>query len=458
MPFTDWIEINSQLNQVPPDPPDTPRVYAMIAPAVPAGVTDKVSRYSSLELAEDDGWTTALVAYNAMVKLFSQEPTEAAVSSLVVIKRETPVANVWTIDINSTTDGNHTITVNGTLAATFAASGSTATQIKDGLVTAFNLGAFASTITAASVDANTLSLTADVPGIPFTPTAAAPGGSAPTLTETVANVGVFDDLEEAYSLANFWGILLPGALDVEKDEARRWAGADTALRRNVVLAESTDAGIYDDGDTDNLAALWADGEYKRAALVSHPTATDYQMSAMVGRVGGAFPGSRTWHYLVTEGSTETTVTAHRTAAQTLTMRSRFCSYTERLEGPESDLLFLGGYTSSGNFIYQVHAEDWWWYTIRAVVDRMMKGDAGINLNKAGLQSVVDAIAQAMIPLVTAGVIADDFTVAYEPTDLAQIPNAELAIGDFKTTGRILASATITPKLAALRVEAEFALV
>ena len=50
MPAIDWIAINSQLNQVPPEPPDTPRIYAMLAAAVPAGVTDKVNVYSSLAL------------------------------------------------------------------------------------------------------------------------------------------------------------------------------------------------------------------------------------------------------------------------------------------------------------------------------------------------------------------------------------------------------------------------
>lgn len=458
MPVNDWINIDTQLEQVPPAPPDTPRTYAMVAPAVPADVSAVVNPYSTLTEMEDAGWDTGDVAYNAMAKLLAQTPTDTAVSSVIVIKRETAVANVWTVDIISTTDGNHTVSIDGVVGATFAASTSTVTEIKDGLVTAFNLGVFGDTVTAASVDAETLSLTADVAGIPFTTTAAAPGGTAPTVTQTIANVGVYADLAAAYALSPFWGILLPGALDVENDEARRWAGADTATRRNFVFAESTDVGIYDSADTDNLAVDWLTAQYKRANLLSHPTSTDYRQAAMVGRVGGAFPGKRAWHYIATSGSVETTITANRTSAQTSTMRTRKVSYTERLFGPTSDLLTLGGYTPSSNFIVQVHAEDWWWYTIRATVDAVMKGNAGVNLDAAGLQGVVDTVAQAMIPLVTNNVIANDFTVAYTPADLTEVPAGELALGDFKTTGRILASATITPKLRALRVSAEFALV
>jgi hypothetical protein len=458
MPAIDWIAINSQLNQVPPEPPDTPRIFAIVAPAVPAGITAKTTDYSSTALMEEDGWDTGDAAFNAAVQLFSQEPTATAVSRIVLIKRENPVANVWTVDIISTTDGNHTVSINGTLAATFAASGSTTTQIKDGLVAAFNGGIYGALITAASVDTDTLSLTADVPGVGFTPTSAAPGGTAPTVTETVANVGAFEDLDAAYPLSNFWGVLMPGALDVELDEGRRWAGADVVNRRNVMIGETATVGVYDGSDTTNIAVDWFNGEYKRAALLSHPTATDYMAAAWVGRVGGAFPGSRTWHFLVTEGSDETTITAARSLSQTQTMRQRFTSYTERFYSPADDLRTLGGYVSSGNFIYQVHAEDWWWYTIRQTVDLILQSNAGVNLDKAGLQSVCDKISQDMIPLVTAGVIRDDFTVTYEPLDLSTLPPSELSIGDFKTTGRILASATITPKLAALRVEAEFALV
>lgn len=455
MPSTDWIAVSTQLNSVPPEPPDTPRIYAMVAPAVPAGVVQKVNKYSSLAQVEEQGWTTSYVAYNAMVQLFTQTPTAAAISELVVIKRETPVANVWTIDILSDGDGDHTILIDGVVAATFTASTDTQEAIKDGLIAAFNNGDFGDVITAASVDSDTLSLTADEAGIPFTPTATAPSGPEPTLTETVANVGVFDDLEEAYMLAPFWGVLIPGASEAEAEESLRWVQMDTDERRCVLFAETADADAYNPNDSDNLAARWAAAKHPRAALLSHPTATDYRQSANVGRVGGAFPGSRTWHYFATEGSTETTITAARKLTDTATLRDRFCSYTERLYGPKSDLLTLGGYVSSGHFIFQRHAEDWWWYTIRETIDRVMKGNLGVNLNDAGLQGVVDTISQAMIPLVDNGVIGDDFVVAYEPTDLTQVPASQRARGDFKTTGRIIARATITPKLAALAAAAQF---
>jgi hypothetical protein len=456
MPLSNTFTFDTSLAPIPPAPPDTPRTFAFVAPATPAGVTADATAYSTLAEMEDDGWDTGDVAYNAMAKLIAQTPVDRAVSAVVVIKRATPVANVWTIDIISTTDGNHTITVDGTLAATFAASGSTTTQIKDGLVSAFNLGAFASTITAVSTDADTLSLTADVAGIPFTPTSAAPGGTAPVVTQTVANVGIYADLGTAFALLPFWGVYCPGALEVEYKEAIRWAQADITTRRNFVFQDSTAVALYDSGDTSNIAVEYATAGHTRVNLLSHPTATDYAQAMAIGRLGGGFPGKRAWHYAELTGSLEVTVTPNRTVAQVNTLSSRFTSRSERYFGPSSPLLLLAEDPNipSEAYIFQRHAEDWWWYTMVLAVDAMMRSNAGVDLIEAGLQGAVDGLSQAMIPLVTEGVIADDFTFTF--TDLALIPAGEKARGDFKTTGRLLASATVTPKLRSLRVSAQFA--
>lgn len=455
MPANDWISTETSTNPVPPPPPDTARVFAIVAPAAPAGVTAVVSSYSTLAEMADDGWGTGFAAYNAVARLLEQTPTDSAVSAVKVIKRETAVANVWTIDINSTEDGDHIILIGGVVAATFNASGSTATEIKDGLEAAFNLGPFATAQTAATVDPDTLSLTADVAGIPFTPTVVVPSGTPHTVTETVANVGIYDDLEAAYPLAPFWGVLTPAALDVEIDEARRWVQADTATRRCFLFGENSDAGVYDDGDTDNLAVLWVTAKHPRVNLLSHPISTDYMQAAAVGRLGGQYPGRRAWHYLALAGSVETEITSDRSSGETATMRTRRVSYTERLYGPLSDLLLLGGYTPSGHFIYQRWAEDQWWYVIRATIDAAMKANSGVDLDLDGLQSVVDLVSQAMIPMVTEGTLAADFIVTH---NFADVPAGEIAVGNFATTGRILAEATITPKLRAMRARAEFNLV
>jgi hypothetical protein len=252
--------------------------------------------------------------------------------------------------------------------------------------------------------------------------------------------------------------MMPAALDVELDEGRRWVQADAATRRCFLWAENADPAVYDSGDTDNLAYEWRVAQHPRVTLLSLPNATDYMMAAAAGRLGASYPGARAWHYLPLAGSTETAISANRTADQTATMADRRMLYTERYFGPTSDLLLLspGPNIPSGQFVFQRWAEDHLWYTARATIDAAMKANAGVNLNDAGLQTLCDTLGADLVQLFNAGVIDSDYTVTYVPLD--QVPAGELAVGDFKTTGAIIVSATVTPKLRKLRVTAYLAVV
>lgn len=456
MPVTDSISIETQLITPPPPPPDTARTWAMVAPTAPVGFVTK--RYSTITELEDDGWTTAFAAYNAMAKLFAQTPTDTALSAVIMVARAPAVAEVWQIDINSTTDGDHKIFIGGVLAATFTASTNTAEQIKDGLIAAFDAGPFGAAIDADTVDVDSLSLTDLVGGIPFVPTVEVPGGTIHDVTQTTPAVGVYQDLGAAFALFPFRNVLMPAAVDAELDEGRRWVQADTTTRRCFLYAENADAGVYDPLDTDNLAVKWLTAAHPRVNLLSHPNATEYMAAAAAGRLGGSYPGARAWHYLPLAGSLESAVTANRTAADTATMKTRRVSYTERYFGPTSplNLIAVGPNIPSGVFVFQRWAEDHLWYTARATCDAAMSANAGVNLNDAGLQTLVDTIAADLIPLLNAGVIDADYVVSYVP--LADVPPGELAVGDYKTTGAIKIEATVTPQLRALRVTAFLAVV
>ena len=456
MPFNDSIVVETQLVTPPPPPPDTARTWAVVAAASPAGYSTK--RYSTIGEMNDDGWTNAQSAYVAMAKLFAQTPTDTALGGIIVIKRATAVAEIWAIDINSTTDGNHTISIGGVLAATFAASANTATEIKDGLIAAFDAGPFGSAIDAASIDADSLSLTGLEAGIPFLPTVAVPGGTIHDVTQTQASVGVYQDLDAAHALFKFRNVLMPAASDPELDEGDRWTGADRTTRRCFLFAENNDAGVYDSGDTDNLAVKWLTASRERVNLLSHPNATEHMAFAVAGRIGAAYPGSRAAHYLPLAGSLESAITANRTSDQTATMKARRMSWTERYDGPTSKLLLIsvGPNVPSGVFVFQRWAEDQLWYIARALCDSAMSANPGVNLDDAGLRTLVDTISPALLEMVTEGVLAADYTVSYVPLD--QVPAGELAIGDYKTTGAIVINATVTPKLRALRVTAYLAVV
>ena len=458
-----WILISTSLQPTPPAPPDTARVYGLVAPvgSEPAAVTAFATIYTSLTGLTDDGWVAGDAVFDAAEDLFgnSAVATDTAVTRIIVVKRASPVDEVWTYLVNSADDGIHTAEIGGVVAGTFTASTDTVDVIRTGLTDAINLGAFAASHTATDTIAATLSVTGDAPpGVPFTLTGSAPSGTAPTITRTVDAVGLFADLTAAYTLQQWWGLLLPSEENsLALDEARRWVDADTTTRRGFLFAQQVDVGLADSVDTDNLALTWQLAKRARSKVWTHPTPTEYMVAAMIGKVGGAFPGSRAWHYLPLSGSVESTLTPARTAGQLQTLFDRRVGYTARFYGPTSELTIHHGQLPDDHFVAQVHAADWWWFATTVAMDAEMKSNAGADLDEAGLRGLATAVEVATTPMINARVLAAS-SVSVTFTPIVDIPPGELAIGDYQTTGRITVSGVLTPKLRSLAVRAEFAVV
>lgn len=454
MPISDWKSVSTKLAKTPAPPTDTARVFAVVAPLAPVG-QPKAKRYSTVGELEDDGWGTGFAGYNAMATIFAQTPFAAAVSGVVMISRETAVAEAWTVDIVSAVDGTYTLLAGGVVIATVIAAGNTLEEIKD----AFILDLAGSGYTGATVDVDTLTVANDDPGVPFVLTSAVVGaGTAPDVGTgpTTPAVGVYDDLDEAYKLIPYWGVLMPGAADYDLDEARRWRNADTTTRRSYILAQNSDPGVFDVLDTDNLAVQWQTISATGVTLWSHPNPVEYFVAAMVGVLGGTFPGARAWHRVVVSGIAESAVTSSRTSDETATAKDRNIAWSERFAGPTSPLEGVSSQNMpAGNFIFQQWAADWWWYTINATVDRLQRAPAGIDMTDIDLQRVASVIKTDSAPLVNAGVLAD---VSTSFVLIEDVPEGEVAIGDYKTTGKITYSGTITPKLRALAVEGDFEVV
>jgi hypothetical protein len=455
MPSSDWKNISTKLAKTPAPPPDTARVFAVVAPLAPVG-QPKAKRYSTVGELEDDGWGTGFSGYNAMATIFAQTPFAAAVSGVVMISRETAVAEAWTVDLVSTADDTYRLFEAGVQIAEVIAVGNTDIEIRN----AFIADLVGSGFTGAIVDDDTLTVTNDDPGVPFVLTSAAVGtpANAPDVGTgpTTPAVGVYDDLDEAYKLIPYWGVLMPGAADYDLDEARRWRNADTTTRRSYILAQNSDAGVFDVLDTDNLAVQWQTISATGVTLWSHPNPVEYFAAAMVGVLGGTFPGARAWHRVVVSGIAESAVTSSRTSDETATAKARNIAWSERLDGPTSPLEGVSSQNMpAGNFIFQQWAADWWWYTINATVDRLQRAPAGIDMTDIDLQRVASVIKTDSAPLVNAGVLAD---VSTSFVLIDGVPEGEVAIGDYKTTGKITYSGTITPKLRALAVEGDFEVV
>lgn len=134
--------------------------------AVHSNFAERLRYYTDVAGMLNDGFTSSDRVVDMATVIFAQNPKP---SRIAVGRRETPVAMVLTINVDDNTDGTYTVQIDGQ-DASFVAAATTATLIRDGLVTAINALANdfdKGAVTAAPVGTEQLSLTAGTAGIPF---------------------------------------------------------------------------------------------------------------------------------------------------------------------------------------------------------------------------------------------------------------------------------------------------
>lgn len=210
-----------------------------------AGFTERVRTYNSAgDVADDEDLTAAISGrLNAM---FAQN---RAPSPIKVGRREADAAQVNTFTVVDTTDGDYTITLNG-VDYTFAASGNTAGEIRNGLVSAINAGS--EPVTAANGGGtDDLTVTADVAGTPFSTATASPD-SGITEVETTANVSVATELDAILAAdSDFFHIVLDTRVALDVSRAADFA----ATNRRILWAQLSDSDIVTSATTDQYSTL-----------------------------------------------------------------------------------------------------------------------------------------------------------------------------------------------------------
>lgn len=239
------------------------------------------------------GVTAGEDLYEGMAALHSQrkpDGTQAAPAETLLARRSTPVAQVRTVSFGAQVDGDYTVTINGTPFLTDG-TGNTNAQIVTELVALINAGT--EPVTAADGAGDTVVLTADVAGVPFTSSVAhETTPAAITIATTTANNGIGDDIATWRAQDDRWTWLL---------ETTRTPGVQTyavstcaALTRpRLVVLQTSDALAQDGGSTDDLASLLgsAGAGYTDAWVWYHDDNDEFVDFAIVGYVCGAgLPG------------------------------------------------------------------------------------------------------------------------------------------------------------------------
>lgn len=470
MPVINWVKVKTFLQMVG----DAPTNYIPIAALLvdngdaPDGFSSPAV-YSSTGEMLDAGWSASSKAALAVAQLFGQGSfTITPPTRVVVIERASPVAQVEEFTITSTTDGVYKLFVGpvGGLAveaATFTASSNSETEIKDGLILAFNNGPFGATHTAASSDTASGTITADIPGVPFVLTATVPDGATATaIANDTPNSGVFEDLETAWRAQPFWAVIPdPSEPEGVMLEVGRWAelsAEENSERRNVALLQTTDSDILSASEP-NFASTLVGLNYTRSFALLHANNSDKMTAAWFGRYGGQFPGSRAWHFGRLAGSSVTTGLIY-SQSQIENVKTQRCAVVQR-DGPSvlAPLRVNWDMGAGGAFIQQKQAEDYAWLRWGQALVGQLESIDGLAQDPDGVNKLIAAINEVNDELGTNNPpVIDLARTVVRGVPLDQVPDAETARGDYYTTGGIIIETVLIPRMRSVAASAGFALV
>lgn len=246
-----------------------------------------VTRDTYVSVLEGLGFTSSDDIWIACVDHFSQDlvPDYA-----IVARRATKVAQVNTYTVGGTTDGTYTITLDGA-DASFAASGNTETEIRDGLIAAIGALPLASYYTTATVSTDALTVTAANAGLGFTSSVDSPGDVL-TQVATTANEGLPEDIVDLLSQrTDFYAIM-----EVSHDDNDALAGARyVETLQKFAMWQSNAANIVTNATTDVLSIM-QDEALIRSAVVYNTNDDQFIDGAWLGRLLPTDVGSNNWAY------------------------------------------------------------------------------------------------------------------------------------------------------------------
>jgi hypothetical protein len=471
-----WNQVVTTL-EAPSTPPENfikiPGIPSSTATGLAAFAGISAKQYATIEQMTDDGFAESSFEVLSATNFLAQDtPQGEAVTRWVVIALQPFVAQVDEFTVEASDDGTYelylapAIGLSPTLAASFVAAANTVTEIKDGLIISFNGGAFAADFTAADVDVDSGSVTANTAGQAFVLTGEGPNGTSDiTVLNLTPNSGPADSLDPGFEEEPFWGVIPePGIADGLWYEYSRWAEDSPGVfstRRNVLFLQTSEAGIIDPLDTDNLALTLQVLQRKRTFGVYHVSDSDYMSASVFGLYGGQQAGRRAFHLREIIGTTlvgpGTLGPDVFTLAVGMLLKERNFGWIERDGNANTDpARFAWGQGSGGFFAEQVQAEDFWWFDVSNGMLEIQASEDGWTLDGPGIQKLVARVKQSNDTLASFNppvVDSNNTSVTFVP--LSEVPLSEQAVGDYQTTGRVTSVATLIPRGRSLRVDGVF---
>jgi hypothetical protein len=389
VPITDFITTTTLFRSPPLGVP------SLTIPMCDAGVltTDQATAWDAAYGADvdvvslgPDSWQDALETLGfvagddlltALTDMFSQrvDGQQSAPDEILLGRRATAVAQVRTVTIVTATNATtYTVTINGTSFA-FLTVAETTAQIVTGLVALINAGT--EPVTASDGAGDTVVLTADEAGVPFTSSVTHSTTPANiTIATTTASVGYPEDIATWRAQDDRWYFLL--LLSRSSGDIQAAAEVVEALTPNRLLVAQTDDALAQTGaSTADLASeLGSAGlGLTRTVLVWHDNDDQYVEWALVGKMCGFDPGVPNW---VHQSLASVTGISAPVLTSTSTLETKRYTFLERYNAPVPPTTSTrGGKTLGGDWIDIIHGVD----AISMSIQILVYGNALLDANQ-----------------------------------------------------------------------------
>lgn len=239
---------------------------------------------SADEVLVDTGLTSADPEYKAAVAAFANGADTIRIGRIAERRAQvtrgtitTAHSGAWVWEIVDET---------GTYSDTVTATTETAAQIAEAIKTSIN-AVTDIPVTASYTATNTyFACTANIAGRDFTLTITAPSGGARTITTTVANLSVGDEMTALQDENDSWfAVQMVGLADAGHDEDTRqlasWLSTQTL---KIQLAQSSDADIYDANVTTDIASVIKSLDYNNTKVLFHASQTEQTAAGAIANL------------------------------------------------------------------------------------------------------------------------------------------------------------------------------
>ncbi len=357
---------------------------------------DRIRAYSNLKDVLVD-FTSANAEYLMAARYFGQAPHP---TTLKIGKEAARVAQQVTIVFSADLIAANSIAgkVDGVSLVATPYNASNAQTLTD---FAAKLQATASIATAVSDGIHTITCTAAKAGVPFSVTSVLVTGgvtqATATITTTVQNHGVAEDLSEIQDIDDAWYGFLWSEQDADQVLT---AAAYIEAQSKIYLTVSSNVDILNATKTDDIAYLLSAKKYARTGVIYNTTATDYADAAWMGKCLIFDPGSETWSFKTLAGITADQLTKTKYNAA----KVKHCNlYITRGGVTCTD----EGTMSSGRFIDLTRGVDWLQARTQERVYSVVVNKPKVPFTEAGVALIEKEIRAVLQNGISVGLVSPD---------------------------------------------------